>query len=608
MNRTGEPQGRLKYDRSVFRVIVLAGVLLVFATSITGILSFRITQNEVMNKLKTNDLVRTAKSIGSQVEARIDRAVETSLGLAMDPSVTEWLSGGEKDEKLGDIVRMQLVNLQHSFDYTNSFVVSAVTNQYWAENGEVLERVNQDDPDDQWFFDTLASGKRTAVVVDSNKSRQDTFVFVNVLIGDPNDPLGVAGVGMSLKALSEEFVAYKYGQQSHVWMVGSDGTIHLSDTFAQTGAKIGDYLPEKTVSRLQDAMPGERLILETDNNEGRRVDMISYPLRSAEMRVIAQIPRNETVGFLDSIKLNTAIAVIVSIVLIVFFFIYISRKLADPYKRAISLNEELESKVRARTKELAERNKEMTDSILYANRIQQSVLPADERLESSFSEYFAVWKPRDVVGGDFYWLRKVGDVQWVAVGDCTGHGVPGALMTMLSVSLLDRIADSGEHDSPAAVLGKLNVLLKETLHQMEQDGLSDDGLDLGLMFIMDDRAVYAGTGVTLAVGDESGMHSIKGDKRKIGYRRTPVDIAYTDHVFEADAGRVFYLITDGIVDQNGAGSTASLGRTRLLDWLARQRTAPLAVQREQFELTLSAYMQEESQRDDMTLLAFKPNV
>lgn len=606
MRRASEPRSRLKYDRSVFRVIVLAGVLLVFATSLTGILSFRITENEVMNKLETNDLVRTAKTLGSQVEARIDRAVETSVALASDPAVAEWVGGGEKDERLGDIVRKRLVNLQQTFDYTNSFVVSAVTNQYWAETGRMLKVIDPNKADDQWFLQTLASGQRTQVAVDTDESRHDTFVFVNVLIGDLDDPLGVAGVGMSLKALSEEFAAYKYGQESHVWMVGSDGTIHLSDTFAQTGSKIDEYLAEETVRELQRAKPVGPLILESDNKDGERVDMISYPLRSADMRVIAQIPRSETIGFLDSIKLNTAIAVMISIVLIVFFFIYISRKLADPYKMALSMNEELERNVQARTKELAERNKEMTDSILYANRIQQSVLPAQETLEGSFSEHFAVWRPRDGVGGDFYWLKKVGDVQWVAVGDCTGHGVPGALMTMLSVSLLDRIADSGEHDSPAAVLGKLNALLKETLHQMERDGLTDDGLDLGLMFVMGDRAIYAGTGVTLAVGDVSGMRCIKGDKRKIGYRRTPVDIAYTDHDFEEEPERVFYLITDGIVDQNGAGGTASLGRTRLLEWLAQHRTAPLAEQRERFEHEMSAYMQEEFQRDDMTLLAFKP--
>ncbi|MFC5528923.1 SpoIIE family protein phosphatase [Cohnella yongneupensis] len=600
-----ESRSRLKYDRSVFRVIVLAGILLVFATSTTGILSYRITESEVISKLKSNDLVRTAKSISNQVEGRIDRAIETSDMLADDPAVVEWVSGGERDDKLGDIVRKQLISLPHSFDYTNSFVVSAVTNQYWAEDGKVLERVSKDDPDDKWFFDTLASGKRTDVVVDSNKSRQDTFVFVNVLIGDVNNPIGVAGVGMSLKALSAEFANYKYGPNSHLWMVGANGTIHLSDSFEQTGSTLGDYLPVATIASLNEAKPGEQLILDTKNKQGQQVDMISYPIRSADMRLIAQIPRSETVGFLDSIKLNTAIAVFVSIVLIVFFFIYISRKLADPYKRALSMNAELESKVQARTKELAERNKEMTDSILYANRIQQSVLPAPEAMESSFDEHFAVWKPRDVVGGDFYWMKKVGDVQWVAVGDCTGHGVPGALMTMLSVSLLDRIAATGDNPTPAVVLGKLNVLLKETLNQMDQDGLTDDGLDLGLMFMEGDRTVYAGTGVTLAVSDSNGMRSVKGDKHKVGYRRTPVDVAYTDHPFEAEPGRVFYLITDGIVDQNGSGSTASLGRTRLLEWLAQYRTYPLARQQEQFESMLTAYMGEEYQRDDMTLLAFK---
>lgn len=473
--------------------------------------------------------------------------------------------------------------------------------------------IDRNKADDQWFFQTLASGQRTHVVVDTDESRQDTFVFVNVLIGDLADPLGVAGVGMSLKALSEEFVNYKYGPDSHLWMVGPDGTIHLSDSFAQTGAMIGDYLPYETIDRLQQAKPGEQLILEAENKEGERGDMISYPIRSADMRLIAQIPRSETVGFLSSIKLNTALAVLVSLVLIVFFFIYISRKLADPYKQALLVNAELERNVQARTKELAERNKEMTDSIVYAKRIQQSVLPPAEAMTGSFADHFAVWRPRDVVGGDFYWFKQVGDVQWIAVGDCTGHGVPGALMTMLSVSLLDRIADQGDNASPAVALGKLNALLKETLNQMEldrdyRDGLSDDGLDLGLLFLTGDQAVYAGTGVTLAVADRDGMSSVKGDKRKIGYRRTPVDIAYTDHRFETAPGdgRIFYLFTDGIPDQNAAGSASSLGRTRLMEWLAKHRGKPLAEQRALFENELSAYMGGEAQRDDMTLLAFSP--
>lgn len=605
---SGVNREKLKYDRSVFRVIVLAGILLVVATSIAGMLSYRIAESEVIDKLKENDLVRTAKSISNQVEARITRAIESSEMLAVDPAVLEWVEGGEKDGRLGEIVLSRLMTLPRSYDYTSSFVVSTVTSQYWAENGKVLERVSKDDPDDQWFFDTIAAGKPTQVVVDSNASRKNTFVFVNVLIGDPANPLGVAGVGMSLEALSEEFVNYKYGPDSHLWMVGADGTIHLSDTFSQVGSKLSDHLPIETFTRLQQVQPGEQLILEAEDTDGDQIDMISYPIRSADMRLVALIPRSETVGFLDTIKLNTALAVLISVVLVVFFFVYISRKLADPYKQALLINEELERNVQARTKELAERNKEIMDSIAYAQRIQQSVLPQAEALSRSFADHFSIWRPRDIVGGDFYWTKQVGDVKWIAVGDCTGHGVPGALMTMLSVSLLDRIAAQGNNASPAIVLSKLNVLLKETLNQMDREGegLSDDGLDLGLMFLSQDGCVYAGTGITLAVSDGEGIRYVKGDKRKIGYRRTPVDAAYTDHRFDADPGRIYYLITDGIVDQNAPGSTASIGRTRLLEWLSSYHGLALAVQGERFERELSAYMSGASQRDDMTVLAFSP--
>jgi len=603
--KSGGQGDRPKYDRSVFRVIILAGALLVFTTTLIGILSYRITEQEVIRKLKNNDLARTAKSIASQVEGRIDRAVETSLMLAGDPAVVEWVSGGETDDKLGKIVLGQLMDLPKNFDYTNSFVVSAVTRQYWAENGKVLERIERDDPDDQWFFQTIASGKRTDVVVDTNKSRKDTFVFSNVLIGDLDNPVGVAGIGMSLKALSEEFATFKYGSNSHLWMIGNDGTIHLADSFELTGENIADQLPASALAQLAQVDAGQQVILETEDREGRKIDMISYPIQAANMRLLAQIPRSETVGFLDTIRLNTAIAVTVSIVVVVFFFLYISRRLADPYKRALAINEELERKVEIRTKELAERNKEMTDSIAYANRIQQSVLPQEEEMRSCFAGHFAIWKPRDGVGGDFYWMKRVEGVYWIAVGDCTGHGVPGALMTMLSVSLLDRIAASGGHHSPAEVLGKLNVLLKETLKQVDQDGLTDDGLDLGICFLREDEVVYAGAGITLVVGEGQETRHIKGDKLKIGYRRTPLDVCYTDHRFDPDPERIYYMLTDGIADQNGGDGRISLGRKKLLEWLTSWQSLPLAEQGDRLEKALTVFMGEQPQRDDMTVLAFK---
>lgn len=593
------------YDGSVWKVMILASALIVLSTSLIGVLSYRITKQEVVKKLKTSDLALMARSIANQVEGRIDRALETSRQLADNPAVLEWVTGGEKDAELGGFVLRQLKDLPPQYDYTNSFVASAVTRQYWAESGGVLYTLSESNPDDVWFFDTLSAGRKANVVVDTDPNRKDTFVFVNVLIGDEKQPLGIAGVGLSLEKLSRDFASYNFVKGSRLWMVGRDGTIHLSDDFDFTGTKLADHLTATALEEWNRSGETAERVFEAEDRSGRKIDMISYPIPSAGMRLLVQIPRSSTLGFLDSIQVNTSVVVVLSLVITVFFFTYVSRKMANPYKRALRLNEELDKMVKDRTKELADKNKEMTESIEYANRIQQSVLPSEGVLRQHFSEYLAFWRPRDLVGGDFYWVKQVGDVKWVAVGDCTGHGVPGALMTMLSVSLLNRIADLGGNATPAAVLRRLNVLLKETLHQNETNGQSDDGLDLGLVFIRDDEVVYAGAGIFMIVRDRAGSRIFKGDKHRIGYRRTPDETEYTDHTIRMDDTAAIYMASDGIPDQNGGAKNLSMGKTQLVNWLASYGDLPLSEQQTRFEQELDRFMGTEPQRDDMTLLAFK---
>ncbi|MFC5470876.1 SpoIIE family protein phosphatase [Cohnella suwonensis] len=584
--------------------MLLAAVLLVLSTTLVGVLSYRITRNEVVKKLKTNELDTIAKSISSRVEERIARAVESSTMLADDPIVLEWLKGGERDSRLGEAILKKLKNIPASLDYTTASVTSVGTKQYWSDRG-LLQVVSPDDPDDDWFFRDIASGQKTTVDIDWNDNLKDTFVFTNVLIGDVGEPLGIAAMGMSLKALSGDFAAYGYGEDSNLWMVGKDGTIFLSDRFEQTGRNISEFISPAAQDKLALADPGQELVLEAKDRGGRLTDMISYPMRSMETRLLVLVPRSETVGFLNTIRVQTTVAVIFTLAVIVFFFYYISRKLADPYKRALRINEELEIAVSDRTRELAVRNREMTDSIAYANRIQQSVMPEDSILESAFAEHLVVWRPRDVVGGDFYWTKQVGDVRWVAVGDCTGHGVPGALMSMLTIALLNRIADQGGNDAPSQVLSKLNVLLKQMLRQEDREGLSDDGLDLGLCYVHGNIVTFAGAGMAIYIADAAGVRRVKGDKPKIGYRRTPFDCEFTNHQLDADADAAYYLVTDGVTDQNGGVKNISMGRSLLMRWIESFNGYSLQEQRILFERKLAEYMGTEPQRDDIALFAFR---
>jgi hypothetical protein len=237
--------------------------------------------------------------------------------------------------------------------------------------------------------------------------------------------------------------------------------------------------------------------------------------------------------------------------------------------------------------------------------LQESVLPKQQQLEVLFNEHFVIWRPRDVVGGDFYWSKQLGDRKLVAVGDCTGHGVPGAFMTLLAVSALNRIADSGEVEDPAAILGRLNRLMKETLGQEETDeGTTDDGLDIGICSIETDSVIFAGAACSLHRVDDSGLQTWKGDRKSVGYRKTPGDYLYTNLTMPIGEAR-YYMTTDGFFDQNGGERDYSFGKKRFAEMIVRYGNLSLAEQKASFLRELEAYMGDERQRDDITVLSFR---
>jgi serine phosphatase RsbU (regulator of sigma subunit) len=596
-----------EFDKGVTKVMILASALIVFSMLLIGTFVYQFTEREVVKKLKSKDLVTMAEAISLKVDARIDKAVETSLSLAHDPILLEWLASGEQDEKLAKMLFEKTGYYTKERNYSTAFIVSEQTLQYWDQNGGLVDQMSMNDPDDKWFFDSLASGHAAAVNFDYNKELGDTFAFVNTLVGSLSSPSAVVGVGMNLHKLSDDFAAYKDGRGINLWLIDKQGMIYLSDAYEDNGKNLRDIIAESGYRQvLGDAYEDQVQVIEYKDQTGKRLDLISYPLLSTDLNLLVEIERQETIAFLQTIKWNTVLAVSISILAIVFFFFYISRKLANPYKRTLELNQHLEEQVVLRTKELSERNQDILDSINYAKLLQQSVLPTDIQLQKQLEEHFVIWRPRDVVGGDFYWMKKIGDQTLIAVGDCTGHGVPGAFMTLLAVSALNRIVDKdhGIAEDPASILGQLNRLLKETLHQEDQKGITDDGLDLGLCLVGKDQVVFAGAACSLYRLDDEGLHIWKGDRKSIGYRRTPEDYSYTNHMLPA-AGAKYYMTTDGFYDQNGGDRDYSFNKNRFAEMIVRYGSHSLEEQRELFVKELETYMGGERQRDDITVVSFR---
>ncbi|MBT6218435.1 MAG: transporter substrate-binding domain-containing protein, partial [Rhodospirillaceae bacterium] len=195
----------------------------------------------------------------------------------------------------------------------------------------------------------------------------------------------------------------------------------------------------------------------------------------------------------------------------------------------------------------------LSSSINYASRIQRSILPHNDSFSSIFEDFFVIWEPRDIVGGDIYWNRVWGDGILVILGDCTGHGVPGAFMTLIATGALDRAQEEVPPGEVGMLLQRMHQLMQLTLGQHLDEGSSDDGMELGACYLNEDltKITFAGARFSLFTFDGSEVNEIKGDKNGIGYRGIPFVQEYTNNLVNLMPSNSYYMMTDGLIDQVG---------------------------------------------------------
>ena len=267
------------------------------------------------------------------------------------------------------------------------------------------------------------------------------------------------------------------------------------------------------------------------------------------------------------------------------------------------------SERRKAEKDLAEAHGMITESMEYASRIQRSLLPPDGLFKEIFADHFMVWDPKDIVGGDMIWLRPAGEGFMIVVADCTGHGAPGAFMTMISNGALDQAIAETPNGAPDQVLARMHRIFRTSLGQDTSHGESDDGLELGLCQIgLDMKTItYADARFSLHIIDHDGTHQeLKGDKVGIGYRRYGFNQTFTAHTVDIIPGRQFYLWSDGITDQIGGARQRSFGKRRTLHCLIDHCRMPMNHQKAHLEREFENYRHNEVRRDDITMFGFMP--
>jgi hypothetical protein len=300
-------------------------------------------------------------------------------------------------------------------------------------------------------------------------------------------------------------------------------------------------------------------------------------------------------------------------------------------RRLKNENIRLEGIVAERTAVVVKQKEELESSIHYASRIQRALLPSEQIFSSNIRNYFILFKPRDIVSGDFYWMTKKGDRLYIVAADCTGHGVPGAFMSLLGMSFLDEIIDKELAPRADEVLSELRLHVTESLKQVGGDDEAKDGMDMGLVVIDFDAEKVEFSGAynpcfrvrklteeesRLYVNDESDsaessisdgkyiLETIRASKMPIGIS-SRMNEKFIFYEWKLEKGITYYLFSDGYIDQFGGPHGRKFMKKSFKKMILDIQDYPMPKQKEILEQNLNDWMGDVPQVDDILVMGIK---
>lgn len=535
-----------------------------------------------------------------------------------------------------------------------------------AAGAQPRYRLDPADPEDAWYFASVGGQATYNLNVNVDHKLGETKLWINVLVREGARVLGLAGTGLDLSDFLADFLVGRDNGVTPM-ILAPDGAIQAHPDRSRIAYSSGagqaagaglifDLLGTpaerealRAALRRAEAEPDGVQILHARIDGQPRLLALSYiaPLRwhlltAVDLHAARLLDQNWLWPLLGTL-------VVLLAALLLGFAYAMERLLLQPLRslkqsaKAIAAGHyatslppargdeigelsaafasmaaqvhrhtaELEGKVRERTRALEQANREMVaahkqidDSIDYASLIQRAILP-DRQLAASLGEHhFVLWQPRDVVGGDFYVYRESEGNCLLGVVDCAGHGVPGALMTMLARAAIDHAIAVAGVDDPAAILRETDRTVRGMLREEQVSRALATNMDAGLVWV--DRSArrlrFAGAKIALYASDGHEVREYKGARRALADKRQG---EYTNQDIELPSGWTFYLCTDGFLDQAGGEHGFGFGSRRFVDLLRSHAQRPLAEQAERFVARLEAYRGGHPQLDDITVLSFR---
>ncbi|TAE74704.1 MAG: hypothetical protein EAZ85_04190 [Bacteroidetes bacterium] len=310
--------------------------------------------------------------------------------------------------------------------------------------------------------------------------------------------------------------------------------------------------------------------------------------------------------------LNSPFIVIINTIISLVIFIIIGylfksenqkyiKTIEEQSKNLAQKNIEIETKSTA----IAAINSLLTESIDYAGRIQTAILPTENQLLQAFPESFVYYLPKDIVSGDFYWLGEEENFIFWAVGDCTGHGVPGAMMSVLGMSFLTQIIGENKTQNPAEIL---NILDKKVLKLLSEDGKTNlrDGMDIALLIFDKQKkeVAFAAAQRPVWLMRNGELKTFKGSKIPVG-SEIYQDKNFETHYINIEKNDILYVFSDGMTDQFDAKDEQKIGTPLLKNWITEIQSKPFKEQKNILKNNFQNWKQQTTQTDDVVFLGVK---
>ncbi|MES2514115.1 MAG: SpoIIE family protein phosphatase [Bacteroidota bacterium] len=264
-----------------------------------------------------------------------------------------------------------------------------------------------------------------------------------------------------------------------------------------------------------------------------------------------------------------------------------------------------EKKLLESNKQLLEQNKDIKDSIYYAQRIQQSILQTPDLLKNYFQESFLLYKPKDIVSGDYYWFYEDDLYKYIAAVDCTGHGVPGAMMSMVANSMFKEVFINRKITDPSLILKALDEELEKSINT-NKDATFNDGMDVSLIRICKstNELAFSGAFRSILIARGTQITELKGSRYPIGFY-SGVEKQFDVQLFQLEKQDSIYLFTDGFIDQFGGQRNKKLNKANFKELLTTIIDMSMEEQEAFLEYSFNNWKQDLDQTDDVLVIGIR---